>query len=252
MGRTGWQWVVALVACSCAGLSTVQTPDPLGPGQFEVGVEPSVVYWPNGAKDTNHLGNFNLSTRVGVSRRVTLGLRLGVPTLEVQTNILLSEVDERTLRIAIAPSLGVGALAAASPVGPGVAAGLGVTLMLSVPLLIGVRVHPRVQFIFGPKLHNLLGGLGGLGVIVVPQPVPVAAATFGELFSVGGSVGIAVRVSRYFLVLPEVSALWPVLRAGPALTALSDSSHSVFGGPAWLPMGVQFTVGFVFGTAHQS
>lgn len=206
--------LLSLVLLSgCATLGTFQNAETLGKGGWEVGIEPSM--WggagAGGAVTYPHAG---VSARVGVSDRVDIGGRIGSTGVEFTTKFGLTARDA-AVPISFAPTVGGFAIAVS-----GASAGI---LALHLPVLIGLRVGDRGEFVLGPKAHiyQIFANSGSLG----------GSAT---IWSLGGSAGYSAPVGKTVKLIPEVACVVPVVGTASA----SGSSVSAFGSS-----GVLFQVG---------
>jgi len=206
-----------LVLPGCATIGTFQRAETLGQGNWEVGIEPSM--WGGagggGAVAYPHAA---VSARVGATDRVDLGGRLGSTGVEVSSKFLLSD-PESDHPISLGANVGGFAVGAG-----GASAGL---LAVHIPLLIGIPMGERGQFIVGPKTHIYHG---------------FASSTEGSagftLWSVGASAGYAAPVGETFKVVPEVAFVVP------AVASAGGESESVYSNGLLFQAGV----GFVFGS----
>lgn len=79
-----------------------------------------------------------------------------------------------------------------------------------------VVVIALVAVFFGPQLIGLLGGLLGaiIGIGITGLVlIGIAAAIFGIVVAVGGSVALAMAITVGAVLLALVSSMWPVLLA---------------------------------------
>lgn len=176
----------------CATLGTFQSAETLGQGAWELGIEPSM--WGavsgEGSALYPHAG---VSGRVGVTEGVDLGGRVGSSGVEFTTKFALSKPGA-TMPISLAPSFGGMAISAA---GSSVS-----VLALHVPLLFGIKTGEN-ELVLGPKLHVYSFGASTGG-----------EAAGGALWSLGGSLGYALRLGPTVRLIPELAFAVPTLATG--------------------------------------
>lgn len=211
----------ALAATGCATFGTMQTASTVGQGHTRVALEPSM--W-GGALPGGSLliPLVTLSAEYGVTNRFDVGGRVGLEGFEVWGKLELTPPVAPVI-VSVAPSVGGMAL-----VGTGTGGGV---FFFQVPVLVGIRIGGS-ELVLGPKIHDwMLVAASG------------STTGGGNLFSVGGSVGFALRLGSSFRVMPEVAVLRPVLASVHAGTDQSAVSQ-VFNANAWL---LQFSVSLMFG-----
>lgn len=183
--------LLALTLPGCVTMGTLQRADTLGAGGYEIGVEPGA--WGAGAGGTGTvLPSVAVSARIGVSDRTDIGFRVGSNGIDLGFKQQLTAPGTDGVVLSLAPQLGGFFIGA----GEG-AAGL---YHVQVPVLIGVPTPGDSQLVLSPKLHWLgaLASASGDGGSV-------------GLLSLGGGVGYAARLSPAVQLLPEVTALVPVV-----------------------------------------
>jgi len=188
--RTRLAALSCLASMGCAAVGQVQRADTLGTGNLEVGFEPGAQVFggPRGAAPVPAL---DAALRIGVSERVDLGLRLGFPWAEVQGKVLLTEPGDPKLAVSIAPSFGGTAMPTS---------GAPVTVVhASLPVLIGFKFGAH-ELVLGPRLMLYASPSSMTGDVVV---------------SPGGSLGVALQVTKHFALMPEVALSAPVFGLGP-------------------------------------
>jgi hypothetical protein len=177
---------------------------------------------------------FEGGIKYGITDNAEIGARLGLSGLSLQGkfSLMRSPTMDTGLDMALAPEIGgvfYGATGGASSGGGG-------ALSFALPLLIGFNMGGH-QFILGPKLADSLiwGGVssGGAG----------GSTTINVLMG-GASVGFALKVGDSFRLLPEVSALYPIVGAASTSVGGTSSGGVGFGGQALI---FQFGLGLVFG-----
>ena len=221
MMRVGW--FIFWLAASCASMSSVQTADTLGKGNFQAAIEPGL--W--GGASTKGVGvipHVDAAVRFGVSDRVDLGVRAGSSFLEFQTKFMVTDPANPLLAASIAPTLGGIFAGDASQSGTGSTTATGI-LDLAVPVLVGFKFHGGHQLILGPRLQSIFVFSGGASSVIL---------------GVGSSVGFAWRLTDNFILLPEVSAVYPVVGGDESGVVLKGL---VTGGGTF----VQFKLGILFG-----
>lgn len=187
----GWQ-------AGCASLGSTQTADTVGAGRLQVGVEPGVTALPRASNERPSLTPLvDVSLRYGAAERLDLGLRVGQSGLGLETKVMLTPRAWPVL-VSLAPTLSAKLEPAGEPV-----ALVGQTFGAALPLLVGVRLGPH-QLVLGPRVQ---------GFVFLPND---AAATPFRVLMAGGSLGVAVRVSRAVAVMPELAVLLPLAQRGDA------------------------------------
>jgi hypothetical protein len=143
------------------------------------------------------------SIRYGVAERVDIGVRAGSSFLEFQSKFLLTTPGDPDIAVSIAPTVGgvfvFGSTSATSSAGGGI-------LNIGVPVLIGIKTSGGSEFIIGPRVQNLVffGGTGANNA---------SGSGTGYLLGLGGSLGFFWRIADNFGLLPEISAVYPVVGA---------------------------------------
>lgn len=206
----------------CVALSSVQTADTLGAGRIQVGIEPGVT----GVASTQRVLPHPLadvSVRYGAFERLDLGARLGQSGLELQLKWMATPRGWPVL-LSLAPFVG-GNLAVAGDMRGPVLAGHSFTAGL--PLLVGVRLGAH-QLVLGPRVQ-----------LIAPVSNDSNDPTMRYVL-VGGSVGVALRVSRAVAVLPELAVLHAVYRTAAFPNGLPGVSAT-----DGLP--IQLRLGFLLG-----
>lgn len=226
-------FVLAVAALSgCASISNVQMADTLGKGNFQFGLEPGML----GAQSTRpgalasesaYFPHVDVSARFGVSEGVDLGFRTGLSLIEFQGKFLFTKPGDPHLAVSLAPTVGGLVVGAGSA-----AAGL---INIGIPVLIGIKTAGGSELVLGPRLQNLLAfGTVGSGS---------GGALYG--LAAGGSVGFAWRLSDNFALLPELSAVFPVL-GGSAFASQFTSGSSVASANSGVAI-LQFKLGVLIG-----
>ncbi|MBX7100633.1 MAG: hypothetical protein K1X89_23170 [Myxococcaceae bacterium] len=211
--------VIALGAGSgCVSISSMQSADTLGKGNFQIGAEPGAQIL-TGVAGYPHI---DLSFRYGANDRFDIGGRVGQSFLELQTKVLLTEPGA-AFKLSLAPAVGGGYVAAGG-------AGFGV-LNISVPVLAGIAVSDNIELVLGPRMVNWLyfgGSSGGSGSVYA--------------MGVGGSFGAAFGLSESFKLMPEFAVSVPVVGS---VSAGGSSASGGIGGAG--VVFVQFKLGLLFG-----
>lgn len=212
------------LSVGCASISNVQMADTLGKGNFQVGIEPGVWGAASG-QGTAFIPHVDGAVRFGVSEGVDLGVRAGFSLVEFQSKFLFTKPGDRHLAISLAPTIG------------GFVGGGGTStaawLNIGVPLLIGIKLPGGSEFVIGPRLQNLVvwGSSTGSGG---------GSAIYG--LAVGSSLGFAWRISDSFGIMPEVSAVYPVVGAAN-FAGLTQASSGFNAGLAIVQVKLGFLVG---------
>jgi hypothetical protein len=216
--------ILSLLAAGCASMSNVQTADTLGKGNFQAAIEPGL--WGGAsAAGVAAIPHVDASVRFGVSERVDLGVRAGSSFLELQSKFMFTDPENPLWAGSIAPTLGGIFASGSSQASMGSSNATGI-FNLGVPVLVGLKLRGGHQIILGPRVQTLL--VFGSG-----SPTTV-------ILGLGSSVGFAWRLTDNFILLPEVSAVYPVVGG--------DSTGAIFrdliaaGGTF-----VQFKLGILFG-----
>lgn len=187
----GWQ-------SGCAAIGSTQTADTLGTGRLQVGVEPGVTaLLPRTSNERPSLTPLvDVSVRYGAAERLDLGVRAGQSGLGLETKVMLTPRAWPVL-LSFAPAI----MAKLEPAGEPVSI-VGQTFSAAIPLLIGVRLGAH-QLVLGPRAQ---------GFVFLPGD---GTGSYRVLMA-GGSVGVALRVSRAVAVMPELALLLPVAQSGAA------------------------------------
>jgi hypothetical protein len=199
---------------ACATVGTLQTADPLGKGNYEVGVEPAAAIFGGGGTSIP-LPAFDVALRAGVSERVDVSGSLGFSGLGVGTKILLTDPDSDLVYVSVAPSATVFAL--------------GVTMyQFELPVLVGVPFGEH-QLVVAPKLYDYFGSTA-------------AGEANANMVALGGSAGFSFRVGENVRVMPEYAVVVPV--AGSAAAFGETTSDSIESGVTLSQLSLGIAVGF--------
>lgn len=184
---------------ACATLGSLQTADTVGAGRLQVGVEPGVTaLLPRTSSELPSLTpQFDVSVRYGAAERLDLGVRAGQSGLGLETKVMLTP-REWPLLVSVAPALSAKLEPSGEPLSI-----VGETFGAALPLLIGVRLGPH-QLVLGPRVQ---------GFVFLPND---GATSSYRVVLAGGTVGVALRVSRAVAVMPELALLLPVVQGGDA------------------------------------
>lgn len=214
----------AALGSGCASISNVQTADTLGKGNVQVGIEPGLWGAASGS-GTGFLPHVDASIRYGVAERVDIGVRAGSSFLELQGKFLVTTPGDPNIAVSIAPTVGGIAIFG----GSGTTGGTAGLINVGVPVLVGIKVGGGSEFVIGPRAQNIIffGSGGGSGGSVY-------------LLGLGGSLGFFWRIADNFGLLPEVSAVYPVVGN---ISSLGSSAAFSGGGGALL----QFKLGVMIG-----
>lgn len=190
----GWQ-------SGCAAIGSTQTADTVGAGRLQVGVEPGVTaLLPRTSNERPSLTPLvDVSVRYGAAERLDLGVRAGQSGLGLETKVMLTPRAWPVL-ISVAPAI----MAKLEPAGEPLSI-VGQTFSAALPLLVGVRIGPH-QLVLGPRVH---------GFVFLPNDG--VSSSYRALMA-GGSLGVAVRVSRAVAVMPELAVLLPLVQSGDVPT----------------------------------
>ncbi|WP_136965552.1 hypothetical protein [Polyangium sorediatum] len=218
-GQAGSVCLLALCVTGCLSTGRVQTAQTLGQGNFEVSVDPGVI----GVVGLPTVGPIlHAAFRYGVTDRIDLGVRAGNLLGEIQSKFLLTQPENPNLAISIAP--GAGVLFSISPV---------VNLYVPVPLLVGFKFGGPHELTLGPRIENTV-------TFDMSNTVSGALYTGG----LGLSIGFAGQVTDTFRMLPELSAVAPLLIIGSDDDGSADTNS----------LGVvlySFNLGFQFGSPRK-
>lgn len=199
--RAAW---FSVAFAGCASVGSVQRADTLGTGNLEVGLEPGAQVYA-GQRGAAPLPHVDASLRIGVSERVDLGVRVGVPWAEVQAKVLLTTPGAPRLAISLVPSFGGTVL----PVNGSVAK----VLHGALPVLIGFKFGEH-ELVLGPRVMAY-GTLEAMGSVVLAP---------------GATVGVAFQLTNTFGLMPEVGFVVPVIGlSGMGLSAAQTGAISTIG-----------------------
>lgn len=232
--------VYAAFASGCVSYGSAQKADTLGKGNLQVGIEPGATgillpATPATPATFGVLPTFNGSLRYGLSDTADLGVRVGTTLIELSGKFLLTDPSNEALAISLVPSvmgayIGIG--------GSGASASFG-TANIQIPALIGIKFGQGSELVIGPRLNNALyfggasgGGSGGSGVVY-------------ELL-VGGSVGAAFQLTDFFGLMPEFSAMVPVVT-----TVATNTGSASASGPGVGPR-FGFSLNFLLGRGRSA
>lgn len=211
-----------VLSTGCVTMGTMQTAHTIGAGNTQFALEPSLWGGVGGGAGVG-LPMVAVSGRYGVNDHTDLGFRIGTNGGDVLTKFKLVGGGPGTIVISLAPAAG-GFFAATGGGGAG-------SMMFQVPLLIGIPVGSS-ELVLGPKIHDwYIGGGSGSGNGGV------------NLFSVGASVGFAIRAGNTFQIMPELTLLKPT-NAHAGATGTSGVSADLMGTSGLL---MQAGVGLLFG-----
>lgn len=213
------------VLSGCVALSSVQPADTLGRGRLQVALEPGLSASVSRAPVLPQ-PVMDVSLRFGALERLDLGARLGQSGLEVSTKVMLTP-RRWPLLVSIAPALGGTVLLAGDT--PAV---VGQSFSAALPLLLGVRLGAH-QLVVGPRAQVLV-------VVSNDASQPPLRALL-----IGGSLGVALRVSRAVTVLPELAVVPVVLKSG----ALPPGVPGITSGEG---VAVQLRLGVLLGESSAS
>jgi hypothetical protein len=202
----------------CVSLSSVQPADTLGRGRLQVGLEPGLSGLAEARTPLLPQPVADVSLRYGAFERLDLGARLGQAGLELSTKVLLTPRRWPVL-VSLAPAVNGSLIISGTP--PAVA---GQVFSGALPVLIGVRLSS----------HQLVLGVRAQALAVVPSDATQPSL---RALLVGGSVGVALRVSRAVAVMPELAVMPAVLKTAPFPLGVPGVT-SGDGGPLQLRLGV--------------
>ncbi|MBX7100634.1 MAG: hypothetical protein K1X89_23175 [Myxococcaceae bacterium] len=214
---------LAVAFAGCASISSVQSADTLGAGNFQIGLEPGLqLESPLGVTTTGaSVGVYphgDVAFRYGFTEGIDLGIRAGSSIVELQSKFLFTTPGDG-LKVSLAPST---SFFVSTELGgaPG--------LSLNLPVLIGIPLSRHLELELGPRLQNT---------------VVFAQGLTGYQLGVGTSAGLQVRLHRYFAILPELSFSVPAL-----LFAASDTGSAALGGTGIFQF--QFKLGVLIGPSR--
>jgi len=204
--------MLILSALACATIGTLQRAQTVGEGDFEWAVEPG--YWGVSSEGSSaYLPYGNISARWGLTDRVDIGGRVGFAGTEFLAKARLTG-DASPVVVSVAPAVG------------GLYAGDGGFINAQLPVIVDVPIGENA-LVVAPKLSTMTVTAGG---------------EYATLWSAGGSVGYALRLSDTVTVLPEFARVWPI--AGTYVGTYGTEAEGVDNA------GVAFhqaSVAFVFG-----
>jgi hypothetical protein len=210
----------------CVTLNTYQSANTLGKGHYELSVSAAVDGWnyvssPGGCYQTcgQAIPQGDLSARYGVADAIDVGLRVGPAGLEVLGKFQLSSRDNSRVAVSFAPSIG----GFVSPVDPTTR-----WLNTTLPLLIGLNFGAGHQLVLSPKVIALTTNYS-LNYNNFPSAQNALLA--------GTGVGVLLRLTDRFSIMPEASFLYPAAMPSNLVTSGSQG-YLIF----------QFGVGFLFGS----
>lgn len=221
------------LAIGCSSLSTVQTADTLGRGRFQLAVEPGMggatifadreslplTYSP--VDLTFRYSHVDLAFRYGALERLDLGVRIGSSLVELQSKILLTPPNHPYLAVSLAPSL----TPLARRVGDG-DNGSQYT-QWTLPVLVGIKTESGSEFVLGPR-----------AMLIHFTSTSTGVSSSNSLLNFGGSLGVAIRVSKGLRVMPEVGISLPVRAQSPRAHADREGGF------------LQLKLGLLFGTGR--
>lgn len=207
----------AAVGTGCIAMGSAQKADTLGKGHVQFGIEPGAI----GGTVGNQFGvlpDFNAAVRFGVTDTIDLGLRAGTTLLELQTKFLLTDPSNESLAISLAPSingiyLGIG--------GGGTSTGGGM-VNVQIPALVGVKFGSGSELVVGPRINNMMlfgGASNGTS----------SSSSLIYQLTAGASLGVALQLTDFFALMPEVSFMVPLVTTARATSG--STSGGAIGGP---------------------
>lgn len=207
--QLGLAMVLGVGSTGCMAIGAVQTAQTLGEGNYEVSIEPGA--YGAAARGENYTTfSTNVAFRFGITDRFDLGARVGSTLAEVQTKILLSDPDNDSFALSLAPAIGGFGFGAGG-------ASIGV-LNIPIPVLIGFKFGQH-ELTLGPRIQNVvLFGSASSGSASADAGVYVLMA--------GGSVGFAAQIAERFRLLPEISVAAPILGSASASAGGSSTGTS--------------------------
>ncbi len=185
-------WLVA--ASGCASISSVQTADTLGRGNWQVAVESGAqrsasVYLPV-------YPHFDAAFRYGLAERVDVGARLGYSGLELHGKFLLTRPGDERFAVSLAPLTGGATIPGSGPVV--------VIAHTALPLLVGFKQRGGHELVLGARVQGR---------------VAIAPAN-AAIFEGGVSVGYSIRLGERFGLFPELAAMLPIVQTADASALL--------------------------------
>ena len=237
--------VLSLLSSGCLTLGSAQTASTLGKGRVSGGVEASLVaetqpQWPPVANQgvggffSNGRGvpSVNGFIRFGVAERIDLGLRAGGSVLEVQSKFQLTSPDSQFV-LSLAPALSGFYLPSVQVRETGGFTRNTATygaLVVPLPLLLGYKIKNH-ELVLGARVTNMLGFVRAPGS---------QTTTSGYALSLGGTLGIALRLGNAFIMMPELAISAPVYST--FVGSFGDGS-SVSSGWVYFGGGISFQFG---------
>lgn len=212
----------------CATFGTMQTASTIGQGKTRIALEPTM--WGATGSGTGALvPNVAISARYGVSDRVDIGGRVGIPApgFELTTKFLVTSPKAKTLAVSIAPSAGGFVLTQGQ--------GAGGVVFLQVPVLIGLKLGTS-ELVIAPKIHDI-------NVFGLASSSTSSGSASVNLFSVGASVGFSFALGRTFRIMPEVAFVKPVVESAKVSSG-TDTLSQVYNSQVTL---LQIGVSLMFG-----
>ncbi len=207
--QIGLAMALGIGSTGCMAIGAVQTAQTLGEGNYEVAIEPGAYGVAAGGENYTTF-SMNVGFRFGVTDRFDIGGRVGTTLGEVQTKFLLSDPDNDSFALSIAPAIG----------GFGFGTGVGSVgvLNIPVPVLIGFKFGDH-ELTLGPRIQNLiLFGSASAGSTDASAGVYVLMA--------GGSVGFAAQLGSRFRLLPEIAVAAPIFGSASGSAGGASSSSS--------------------------
>jgi hypothetical protein len=219
--------VLAVVASGCLSHGMKQTASTMGKGNVAGGVEldvDGIVFTGLGGGNLFY-PKFNGHVRFGLTDKLDLGVRAGSTLLEVQGKYMFTSPDSEFLVVSLSPALSGYFFTLG-----GTSAGA-----INIPItgLIGLKLGDH-ELVFGPRLTNQIVflNLAGMGNVT------------GYVLSLGLSVGFALRLADFFMLIPEIAFTYPTV----ATLAASAGNMGGVGSVAGLnTFYVSFGLGATFG-----
>lgn len=222
---------LALLA-GCPSFSTMGTARtiPKGTTQFHVALGGQQLRdWSisdSGTLETITFPAFELGVSHAVSESVEVGGKVWFLGAEVNSKFQLerSTSPDSGVDLALAPALSFYPLSGENSAGESTTGGLA---FVHLPLLIGLNLGGGSQLVLGPRLSDTIvwGSAGG-------------SSETANIFWLGGSLGVAWRLGDTFLLMPEISANYPVAVS----RGISTTTDLAFKGVI-----VQGQIGMIFG-----
>lgn len=217
---------VGLLGTGCASLNAAQTANTMGRGGFQVGLEPAVeAFSGSNGLGTAYAPRVDLAFRYGITDAIDIGGKVGTSLLELDGKFQFTDPANQRFVLSLAPSIGGFFFG-----GDGGSTG---AVTFRVPLLIGIGFAGH-QLVIGPNIQDWLAkaSVGG-------------DSALSNEFGAGASIGIALRLSDGFRLMPEFGVLVPI--SGQASSNGSSTSAGISSaGFLW-----QFGLTFLFGSYKQ-